>query len=647
MALLNTLSEKIEDLKNNSRDELDIIKEKLDVINNALTSLSSEEKIIESDFSSAIKLVSSQSFGILDFKMIIQDIKYALVAKYKYNQTFISLSKDQVNALKSFQERLEYLKEELEKRKRMGEEVQVSEKVLDSLEDLRDLLINKGRRKYYTYDMIEAFFEVFDYDILSLSEIEEFMDILKVAKNFKGKLQEEKADFNEVTSLFKEFLGKRYNEEYLLDYQDEICSRINLENTRNIFEFFKQENLLSKFSLVSILQITIYGNYEFILKLYQERVIVKPKEIQELYFEDAMSGVWINEKSANIHHNPKIKINGQSEKKKTLHGTISDVTDNEVWENVRLLRENSDLLDTKFNLDNPNSLWIITKPKWLIKKNLDLFRIFNFHNVKITALIQNDLEDKIHFVTEMGLLNTPRTPLFREIEKHIPKYDQFMLNGKKGKIVNPSILDYYKRNTTRIGNTSYTEYIYWFYKMLNSGKEEFFQSFFSTLRSGEHSNDDDFYTRKDIENLKNNEKIEEIIDDNFITNYLDVLISGYDEYNEIIKEYNFSSKGEELNPYFDENILNDEPALRLNEFSVIDEIVSSGVAKTYLNEYVYMFGDTLISRYKVLRNLSILKGIYGYLNDDMLLTAIFRNAYVSKEQFDNIKEKIMKGSKTI
>ena len=647
MALLNTLSEKIEDLKKNSQEELNIINEKLDVINNALANLSNEDKLRDSDFSLAIKLVDSQSFGILDFRKIIQDVKNTLIAKYKYNQTFLTLSSDEVSALRSFKERLEYLKEELEKRKKKHEDSLVSEDAIETLEDFLNLLNNRGRRKYYTYDMIEAFLEVFDYDTLSLRDTEELVELLKTAKNFKGKLQTEKASIEEVKELFKEFLGRRYNEEYIINYADDICARIDIENARNIFEFFRRENILDKFNIIAIFQIVICANYEFVENFYREKVLSKPAEIQDFYYEDAMSGVWINEKRSYKHQNNKYHSNKEAKKTNNLFGTISDVTDSEVWENVRLLKENNDLLADEFDLTKINVLRIITKPNWLIKKNIDLLRVFNFRDVKVSALIMSDLEDKIHLVTEIGLLNSPRTPLFKEIERNIPKYEQFMINEKKKDEVNQSILDYYHRNTSQLGITSYVEYIYWFYKILNNGREEFLNSFFSMYRAGEHSSYEDFYTKGDQENLKNSKKIEEIVDDNFVINYYDALIDKYDEYSEEISEYNYLAKGNSIRPYFSEEILNDEVASRLREYEVYDELLVEGARQARLNEYVYMFDDILISRYKVLRNLSILKDLYGYINEDMLLTAIVNNSYLSKEQFDSIKEKIMKGSKTI
>ena len=55
------------------------------------------------------------------------------------------------------------------------------------------------------------------------------------------------------------------------------------------------------------------------------------------------------------------------------------------------------------------------------------------------------------------------------------------------------------------------------------------------------------------------------------------------------------------------------------------------------NPYAYLFNTTIISRYKVLRNLSILKDKYGYLNSDMVLTSLVRNSYIDKKTFNTIK----------
>jgi hypothetical protein len=66
-----------------------------------------------------------------------------------------------------------------------------------------------------------------------------------------------------------------------------------------------------------------------------------------------------------------------------------------------------------------------------------------------------------------------------------------------------------------------------------------------------------------------------------------------------------------------------------------------------MNEFVYMFDDRIISRYKVLHNASILKSMYGYLSRDMVLTSIVRNSFLDSDSFQKIYSSVMKGSITL
>ena len=634
MTILETITGRINELKRNSQEEINRITSLLNIINSSIEALNNEKLLKDYDFSIAINLVNSNSFGIIDLEKCIKDIKNVLVAKYDYDQMFLTISEDGRQAIKSFKERLSYLKEELEKRIIEQDKIQVDENTLENLEDLKNLLEGKGRRKYYTYDMLEALFEIVDYDKFSYDDIKEFIKELSVSKNIKGKIEEDKKDINEVIDLYDKYLNNRLKKDLLIKYQNEICTRIDLDNTRNILDFFKENDLLNKFSILGILEISLYGRFDYVKEIYHNKVLTKDSIIRDIYFEDIMACVWINEKSTERRRNTTIIKNNGNTKKKSLYDTIHEVCDDDIWENIHILKENESILSDKYDLSNIDYLWVITKPTWLIKKNIELFKIFNFTNVKLAALVQNDLEEKIHFVTELGLLNTPKVSLYDEYGKSVPKYQEFMLNGKKKR---SNILNYYSSNTSEIGKTSYTEYIYWYYKMLRSGKLSFYQDFFSSSKAGRR-NKQDFYDNSDLSFIKDNKAMEKLIDDNFVTNYYDALIPNYDIYDGAIKEYNLSKKGDIVIPYFDDKITKDQELAKLEEYVAINTYEDNKV----MNPYVYLFKDTIISRYKVLRNLSILKNKYGCLNNDMILTSIVRNSYIDKDTFDTIKDSIMK-----
>ena len=386
---------------------------------------------------------------------------------------------------------------------------------------------------------------------------------------------------------------------------------------------------------MAILEISLYGRYDYVKEMYFNKIVKKDSNIQDVYFEDIMACVWINEKSTDRRRNNYIKKTGEKSRKRSLFDSIHEVCDDDIWENIRLLKENESILSDEYDLSNIDYLWVITKPTWLIKKNIELFKVFNFSDVKLTALAQNDLEDKIHFITELGLLNTPRTIEYDEYGRDVPKYQEFMLNGKKRR---NNILNYYSNNTSEIGKTSYTEYIYWYYKMLRSGKKYFYQDFFSSKKAGMR-NRQDFYDKTDIEIIKDSKGMEKLIDDAFVSNYYDALIPNYDIYDEDIKEYSLSLKGDIVIPYYDDSILSNPEVLKLEEYIAINTYQDTNTKVK--NPYAYLFGDMIISRYKVLRNLSILNNKYGYLNRDMVLTSIVRNSYIDRKTFDIIKNSMM------
>ncbi len=641
MATLDLLNDKISYLKRNSQDEVNRINNILTIVNSAMKALDNELQLKDYDFGVAINLVNARSYGLFDLKKSIQEIKNILVAKYDYEQSFLSIDEDHKQKIKSFRDRLDLLRIELEKQIDELSKTTIDENVLENLEDFKNLLEGKGRRKYYTYEMLEAFFQVFDYNAFSYSDMLDLVNGLSIAKN-KGTITEEITDFGEITDLLGRYLGTKIKLGYLQQYQNEICSRIDLVNAKNILEFFKENNLLDRFSILGIIPIIVYGRYEYIKDFYFEKVLPKEDKIKELYYLDGMISVWINEGSSKRRRNTTIRKSREKSSGKSLYSTIAEVSDEDVWENVRIISENSDILAEKYDLTNISNIWAITKPTWVIKKNIELFRLFNISDVTLSALVQTDLEDKMHFAVELGLLNTPRTDDFRLIEKSVPRYQEFMLNGQKKKN-NGNILNYFARNTSEIGKTSYSEYMYWFYKMQRSSKEEFYQDFFSGIKAGQR-NRKDFYTDEDLRTIANSEELEKRMDNGFVSNYYDILIPSYDIYSEVIKDYLSSEKGDIIIPYYDESVLDNEIVANLEEHVAPELYTIDGELRTIENPYAYVFDKCIISRLKVLRNLSILKQKYGYLNEEMVLTAAVYNSFLSKEDFQKVESSIKGGA---
>ena len=630
MAILDILDSKLKDLTKKDTKEIDQINENLENINLALEAIDDETKLIKYNFGIAINLVNqnTNSFGIIDYEKCIKDVKNALEIKQRFVNT-LSISEDQRHDLNCFKERLEEVKATLEKMASEYENDKPSEEILENIESFKSVFSSDDKK--YSFEMLEALFEVVDYDSLSYGDIQELVN----SSNTKKEINASKDDIAGIIDLFKTYTPK-VDPGLFYKYSYEICNRIDIENAKNILEFLKKEKIIDEFSILSLVQIAVYGRYEFIRDFYTEKVMSKKRKLRSIYFLDATACLWINESSDKKKYPSTIKVNNKEIKECELYTSIPNTCDDDLWENVRLITENKAIFANKLDLENLDNIWVLMKDPSLIKKNVKLFKQFGFKDVKIPALIIVDLEEKIHIATELGLLNSPRNTVFREIERIVPRFDEYELKGRKRK---ESILNYYHRNISRLATTSYNDYIYWFYKIQNSSREEFYQLFFSSKKAGSKSSID---LIDDIDKgiTYDNNRMNSFINDNFIVDYSS-LIDNYNVYTDIISKYNESSD-REIEPYYDESLLDEDLVCQLEDFVSNDDDFSSGRKKVILNKYVYVFGNIIVSRYKVLRNLTALKKQFGYIDYNMLLTSIVYNSYFNKDIFEEIRDSIRK-----
>lgn len=643
MAILETIDAKMNAIKPISKEELERIENVLEIITSALNALKNENSIIKYNFDIAINLINQSvtNFGIIDLEKGMKDIKNVLIAKQKFNISELNLSEDQKRVIDNLKEKLETYKKELESIIDKNNNENYHREILENLEDLKNLFDGKGRRKYYTYDMLESLFEVIDYNDLSYQDMKELTGLLSVSKN-KDNLDKEVTK-EDVIELLKPYLEDKLKVGFIERHSKEICSLIDLDNARKILDLFKKENILDRFSLVGLMPILLKGRYEFISKFYYDEIMNKDDDSISIFFEDAMACVWINEKRATRRHVEGIRNSGRREEANGICAKISEVNKKDVDENIAFLKKNEDRLNGKYDLNNIKDLWVLTRPPWLLKKNLMLFREFCVSHVRPTAIAQMDLEGKIHLAVELGLLNPPRNKTFRNIELAIPKQREFNLNGDKRRVFSNSVLNYFQRNTSQLGRTSYSELIYWFYRIQQSSKEEFYKIFFSDKRAGTKSQDA-FDSLEDQIIFSSAREMNRIISENFANKFYSGIIDNYSTYEEALKEYAESDESSIVSPYFSSSILNDEMVMKLEQFRSRDIIMTdNGREEIRSNAFAYVFGETIISRYKVLRYLSVLKGKYGYIDEDMLLTAIAYNSYFSKNDFDIIRDSIRKG----
>ena len=406
--------------------------------------------------------------------------------------------------------------------------------------------------------------------------------------------------------------------------------------------------------MTALLKITLYGNPEYIKEYAYSEIMNKSEEEIKPYFEDALSTLWIKEKSNETYIARPFRITrGRNESKDTenLYSTCHTVNLDEYKENIEILRENIELFGDKIDLDNPGAnLKIKTLPVWILKKNLVLCKLFNIGNITsipISLFEKGDIEDKIHLAIELGLLNPPMSQKFLDIDTEIVRNDEFQKNMKRRKLFNQSIRNYFQRYTSMLSSKTINEYALITHKLSTLGYVQFYNEFLSTAHAGKGN--DKFISEQYPGFVIEKKQMDAFVASNFMTEWFPDFIPNYDEYDSIISEYIDSYKKEKFEEsYFDINILDDELIKDLEENHIVMDIINQNGQKVERkNEFVYLFGDRIISRYKVLHNATILKGLYGKLTKEMLMTSIVRNSFLDTDSFQLIYDEIMERGKTL
>lgn len=664
MDILKTIENKIEELKKiisdseeSNKKEKSIIQEQIRLLEECESVSNDEEKMIGFDFSKVLNLIEQFGYDNKTILKTIEDIKNVLSIRkqLKMSEEELPLDEKQIFEYKKLINKLKEVKEDLNKKLNQLPDVEDIKKKISDLEGLLKVFQGGFRRKYYTIEMFNTFCEVFDIFHLPPEQAHELLGLFYNTSNLKIRQNVDEVNIEEVISLFAEFFvdtSFKLYEKLIRDHKNEVSSKIDLDNAREILQFFKDKNILDKFKRTALLKITIYGKAEYIKETVYPEIMADPSK--DIFFEDDLASVWIKEKGKSNYRTSTFRRNGgrkKGQETELLSPSSYTVDYDEFRQNVELLRENSNLFGDKFNLDDPGAnIAIKTLPVWVLKKNIELCKLFGLGSISslpATCVINGNLEDKIHLAIELGLLNPPLNSRFRMIDKDIVRSEQFQTNYNRKKIYNQSIRNYFQRYLGMLGITTINEYAYMFYILKEHGYIEFYNEFFSEAHAGKAN-------RAFIEQVKeiatDKDKIDGLVSNNFLIDYYSNYIDNYGEYDEILNEYNDEDKTSEYNGenYFSRDILEDPLIKELeSNNTVIDFVTQNDEEVERMNEFVYMFDDRIISRYKVLHNASILKSMYGYLSRDMVLTSIVRNSFLDSDSFQKIYSSVMKGSITL
>lgn len=671
MATIDILSQKISFLKDNltqikeeNLDEKTRLETQVAIIDECIKVMGDDSLISKYDFSNAIKLVEAYNYSIDNLAQIVSDIQNVISVREELEMSSedLPLEENQTSTFNTFMDKLKKLKEELFDElksitSQTTENTETKKKISD-LEALKNILEGTGKRKYYTEDMFMAFYEEFDPLSLPLDQVEDIIDDFYKTRNLSGRLRKEKADFSKVVELYNEILSDEYMEVFeklLSEYKNEIVTVIDFDNTKEILQFFKDKGILEEFVPTSLLKISLYGKSDYIKDVIYPKIQEFNENEKKAFYGYNLATIWIKEKGETIHRASPFRRSGgsgESSSNESLYASSHTVDYDEFMENIEILKRNANLFDFIYDPDDlTENLNIKTLPTWMLKKNIELCKLFNLGSIKqipITCIEKGDIEDKIHLAIELGLLNPPMTKSFNLMDKDIVKNDNFVRNTKKQGVYCQSIRNYFQRYLSKLSNKSINEYALLTNKLQNMGYLTFYNFFFSDNQAGMASTEHLTKTEKDM--MSNAEDMSIFMAVKFMTDWYPEEVDNYDEYDSVIAENNDEAKEDEFiwESYIDNSIYNDELIQELEEkhcvmdtLTVYDRETDSTKEIQKKNEYVYMFGDRIISRYKVLHNASVLKNNYGYLNRDMLLTSIVRNSFLDKETFESIKEDVL------
>lgn len=670
MNTVELLNKKIEELRSKINNvSPDVLPEQQQISNNlliidvaldALTFedelLSDEDKFLNYNFEGVISLLSGYEEKVEKLNKVIRDVK-TIISMKKDGEYSGAYSQNQTKQLTDFIKELQSFKEELTEELKKTNNNEDTELLMLELESLRDEMSSSKKRKNITFDMAEALYT--GYDILNADpkEVEDLFEDLYLLQGGRVRKVVQRADFNAVLKLYKEFVSPEKIElfEGLLNkYRDEITANIDLDNARAILKFFKEVNILDLFERKTLLNISLYGDSEYVKTIY-EKIYSNPNKDKEIYFQDILSSVWIcKERRRKKPSSGTRRKNAETTKIKSLASECFNFTYNDFEKNASILAENIDVLDIK----NPQVFGAHLRDQCLssedIEKNKEIINYMNDNtgrfrkNILIgralslgqkykipVSFFKGDAEEKLHLSVELGLLNPPITSEFLKYEEEIDLVDRFNDNHP-----GENIRNYYSRFMSKIVNLSKEDYDNLFLQLHDLGPKEFYKGFFSSKKAGEGSN----------KYKKSVDDIERLVANKFVKDWYSAYINNYDRYDLDISDYNeyISYSNDIPKGYYDEDILDDPLIQKLEErHCVVDRFNENGEIKEEKNSSVYLFGNTIISRLKVLKNASILRNKYGYLNEDMLLSSIVRNSYLTEESFQNIYDEAYERSTTL
>ena len=464
----------------------------------------------------------------------------------------------------------------------------VNNEIINGLETLNNKISDPVNEDVLDQNDFQAFYSIIE-DKNIPSDVKK-QAIVKFIKYNADRIsntpkQNNKVSIEDIKDLFSSYGFNDPKEvEFINKNRKELEARSDLQNMNSILSFMKDNKIIKRFDIGSLLSICLVGSYESVRDTYKK--LDKEHKLCDFYFQTP--GAWVN--NTLKQENKKIRYGGVSTKEnpKSLYYAARKISLEDIELNEEFLKEKG------FNIDlqsKENLGKLLTTPHYKLLQNYELCRSYGLYQDKnsltnISPLYGSCIEEKMDRLIEAGLFNCDG------VSKNV-----------YGRYVN--------RYPSSIITTSDAAITYYSYLRSIYSPDEYYSTIFSDTRNG--------MLKKNVvpKFAKKDGKYDKFVDANFVN----VMLPRENEYDKILSESD--------NITYDENVFHEKAVFDLErQFRVRD------------NDYIYNIDGILVSRNKVLRTLSILMNKGVNIANEEVMYAITKGMFLSKDSLERISNKV-------
>lgn len=451
------------------------------------------------------------------------------------------------------------------------------------LENLSEKVSDPLNEEILNENNFQAFYSIIEDDSIS-NEVKK-QGIIKFTKYNADRLSNtpktiSKISVDDIKDLFSSYgFNSKKDMDFINRNKKELESRCELQNINSILSFMKDNRILRKFSLATILSICVAGTAETVSQTYKR--LESEKKLSDLYFQTP--GVWVNNPVKKKSHRRKGEP-GPKENPRSLYYAARKISLEDIELNEKFLKEKGFDISA---VESDKAVKLLTTPNYRVVENYDICRRYGLYdgsikNQALTPLYGSNIEDRLDNLIEIGLLNGKNISL------------DFFSN-------------YTKRYPSAIVTMDQNNIMFMYYLKSMYSQREYYEKIFSKSRVG-------MLTKENIPKFSSQGKMQQFVDDNFVS--LD-RIPNSESYDSIVHD----SEAE----CYDETVFHEKEIFDLErQFRVRD------------NDYVYVIDDVIVSRLKVLKICSILKDAGVPITKNEIMYAVTKGMYLTKNVYDRV-----------